>query len=841
MIIRMTIGALARLMKRTLPPFGALAGRGLIMGTLFAVLLPTAALAQVAVPGTIQAQDYDHMDGIQTENTSDTGGGQNVGWIDTGDWLLYEVDVAASGLYTLEYRVASPNSSGSVILGQNGSDLTDATPIPNTGGWQNWTTLETEVHLEAGQQHLVVWAETGGWNLNWFRLTGPVDSGQGAPVPGTVQAQDYEAMSGIQTEATSDDGGGENVGWIDAGDWMSYAVNVSSAGWYDVEYRVASLNGGGSVILGQDGQDLGEPLAVPTTGGWQNWTTIQTTVFLEAGAQSLLVYAQSGGWNLNWIRFSAGEDPGGHVNTLPLLQTDGHLWVDEDGNRVDLVGTNIGNWLQLEFWMMNLGHQFYDQCSLEDNLTQRFGHAEKERLMRVFRDSWITERDWDLMAEFGLNVVRLPFWYNLVEDENNPYTLRDDAWDYLDYAIDEAEKRGMYTILDLHGAVGSQGWEHHSGCAGMNELWDSAEYRDRTRWLWDMIASRYAGRNAVAGYGLLNEPWGTDAHTLADFMTELYHVVRAKDPDRIVILPGHDSGIHAYGHPSDRGMDTNVAFEMHFYPGLFGWGQQNYQVHNDWLFCGGTGQGGVCEWQDRITDLDTPFLVGEFQPWTISGAQGGPLTALTVNVYRNMGWASTNWAYKTVSASGISGDGSQSWPWGMVTNSSDGGAMPSINLASASASQIENFFRSFATQPLIANEAVKSWMAMENNAPGRIEAQHFSWQSGVQSEPTSDTQGGINIGWIDTGDWLSYTVDVAVSGWYTVELRVASAVGGGQVILGQDGQDLTAALTVPNTGGWQNWTSIHAPAVYLEAGQRDLVVWAESGGWNFNWFALHLQ
>jgi glucan 1,3-beta-glucosidase len=100
-----------------------------------------------------------------------------------------------------------------------------------------------------------------------------------------------------------------------------------------------------------------------------------------------------------------------------------------------------------------------DQCHLEDTLAGRFGASEKERLMKVFRDNWITERDWDTIASFDFNVVRVPFIYSLLEDDAHPFTLRADAWEYLDEAIAQAEARGMYVILDLHGAAGSQGRE----------------------------------------------------------------------------------------------------------------------------------------------------------------------------------------------------------------------------------------------------------------------------------------------------------------------------------------------------------------------------------------------
>ncbi|UUZ50877.1 cellulase family glycosylhydrolase [Massilia sp. B-10] len=74
----------------------------------------------------------------------------------------------------------------------------------------------------------------------------------------------------------------------------------------------------------------------------------------------------------------------------------------------------------------------------------------------MFHDSWITARDFDLIRGLGMNVVRVPFHHSLIEDETRPYTLRADAWKHLDFAINEAEKRGMYVILDLHGAAHGQ-------------------------------------------------------------------------------------------------------------------------------------------------------------------------------------------------------------------------------------------------------------------------------------------------------------------------------------------------------------------------------------------------
>lgn len=532
---------------------------------------------------------------------------------------------------------------------------------------------------------------------------------------------------------------------------------------------------------------------------------------------------------------------------LPWIHQEGAYWVDEDGKRVNLRGTNVGNWLQLEFWMMNQNMNVgatnvNDQCTLEGALTGKFGFAEKERLMGVFRDSWITERDWDHMQALGLNVVRIPFMYSLLEDDENHFNLRADAWKYLDWAIDEAEERGMYTILDLHGAAGSQGWEHHSGCAGKNELWGSTDNRDRTKWLWAEIAKRYKDRSAVLAHGLLNEPWGTDAGTLAAFSWELFDVVRSEDPNHVIVLPGHNSGgIDSYGNPNDRPNSTNVAFEMHFYPGFWGWRENDphITVHSEWLHCSAAGTGETCAWRDRILGLETAFLVGEFQPWTSTSWAGGQLTRKTYDIFNMYGWAGTSWAYKTVSFGGSNGNANSGWGWGMVTNSSTGGTFTSIDLEDASAEQVEAYFEGFAEQALVANPEILKWMAYEPRVGERIEAENFTSHEGVRMEITTDTDGGFNASNINPGDAMHYDVEIPESGTYQVVFRVAAQNAGGSFDFRAD-DDLLTTVSIPATGGWQTWVDVPA-TITLEAGRRRLTVQSTAGEYNVNWFELQLN
>src|SRR5690554_6595509 len=84
-----------------------------------------------------------------------------------------------------------------------------------------------------------------------------------------------------------------------------------------------------------------------------------------------------------------------------FVTTEGTRWLDAQGQPLNLRGTNLGNWLLQEFWMMAQRDQkVSDQCTLEATLDTRFGFAERKLLMTLFRDNWITERDWDLMADF---------------------------------------------------------------------------------------------------------------------------------------------------------------------------------------------------------------------------------------------------------------------------------------------------------------------------------------------------------------------------------------------------------------------------------------------------------
>jgi chitinase len=122
---------------------------------------------------TIQAENYNTMSGVQTEATTDTGGGLNVGYCDTGDWMAYyNINFPTSGSYQIEYRVASAVTGGRLSSDLNaGTIQLGAVNVPNTGGWQNWQTISQTVNVNAGTYNFGIYIQASGANINWFKIT----------------------------------------------------------------------------------------------------------------------------------------------------------------------------------------------------------------------------------------------------------------------------------------------------------------------------------------------------------------------------------------------------------------------------------------------------------------------------------------------------------------------------------------------------------------------------------------------------------------------------------------------------------------------------------------------
>jgi hypothetical protein len=187
-----------------------------------------------AVPGTVQAANYDtggqgvaynvtsvngtagiyRPDGVDLEATADTqdttpaGGAYDLGWTTGGQWFKYTVNVATAGTYTVSLRLASPNGVTDAlhIANSAGTSLSGSVSVPDTGGWQDWTTVTATVTLPAGPQTLTIDQDNAGWNIHYLTFTASGSApfaGTPAAVPGTVQAANYDTPARMRTARVS--------------------------------------------------------------------------------------------------------------------------------------------------------------------------------------------------------------------------------------------------------------------------------------------------------------------------------------------------------------------------------------------------------------------------------------------------------------------------------------------------------------------------------------------------------------------------------------------------------------------------------------------------------------
>ena len=130
------------------------------------------------LPGKVEAEDYVRMFGLGTEETTDDGGGSNIGYTHTGDYADYKIFTSSSSKYSVDFRVASESNGGKVSLSlveANTSrefEILSEIKIPSTGGWQDWTTVtgNLESDIPEGIFLLRLKVIDGGFNMNWIQF-----------------------------------------------------------------------------------------------------------------------------------------------------------------------------------------------------------------------------------------------------------------------------------------------------------------------------------------------------------------------------------------------------------------------------------------------------------------------------------------------------------------------------------------------------------------------------------------------------------------------------------------------------------------------------------------------
>lgn len=187
------------------------------------------------------------MSGVRTESTSDADGGINVGWIDEGDYLEYEIDVPASGTYQFDFRVASKSETSKFDFYQDDTKLSNVNKAA-TGGWQTWVTTSKTVDLVEGSSTLKLLATGSGWNINWISIT-LIDIASTIIVENIALGKTAEQSSTNTTGVGAADlaiDGNTSGEWSDDVDENSVTrTNIESEAWWQVnlgeDYEIGDI------------------------------------------------------------------------------------------------------------------------------------------------------------------------------------------------------------------------------------------------------------------------------------------------------------------------------------------------------------------------------------------------------------------------------------------------------------------------------------------------------------------------------------------------------------------------------------------------------------------------
>ena len=351
---------------------------------------------------------------------------------------------------------------------------------------------------------------------------------------------------------------------------------------------------------------------------------------------------------------NTGNTGGG--GDLPMVTTDGEKLVDEQGNEVIMRGINAGGLFVTEHWMtgFNKSNPKNDYLSLSRTFISRFGEEDTKRLWQTYRQNWWSDADFENCAEMGINVIRLPFTYMNVDfaaitDLENAGQSYD--FSALDEFVEAAAEHGIYTILDLHGAYGSQNGQDHSG-----QIFDTAEevtfYENEqlislTVKLWGALADHFRTNSNVIGYDILNEPGekaGLTEKRHWDCFDRIYDAIRATGDRHIVIFESCWDGANL-PQPSEYGWETCI-YSFHHYSG------DNISYEQ------------FCEsWDSKIAEIESwdfgvPLYMGEFTAY----GKEARWWDYALSLLNEHGWHWTSWTYKVWG----------SMAWGVVNVPNDG-------------------------------------------------------------------------------------------------------------------------------------------------------------------------
>ncbi len=513
-----------------------------------------------------------------------------------------------------------------------------------------------------------------------------------------------------------------------------------------------------------------------------------------------------------------------------FLRTQGHDFVDVDGNKVFLRGVGLGNWLLPEGYMWKFGKQGDRPRRIEKIVSDLIGEEKAAQFWQDFRKHYITEADIARIAELGFNSVRPALNARLFMTEGDTARFIEESFVLLDSLVRWADKHDLYVIIDMHGAPGGQtGANIDDSPNDEPELFMDERNQDRLVDLWVKIAKRYADEPTVAAYDLLNEPlpgYNGAAEKYGHLVEPLYKritaAIRDVDTNHMITLEGVDwsNDWSIFGPP----FDDNVFYQFHYYC----WDRPDNL--ND-----------ISKYIALRDTLNTPVWVGE------TGEKGNAIYWGTTQYFEanNIGWSF--WPWKKMDTRNTPYSIKRPANWEQVAAYSRGEEKPSAEVAQQAFDElIENIKLANCVYFL---DVVNSIM---RRAPVKIEAENYGHGGYNVSYYVADTtqraasyrvNEPVLTGLIDfdkdehlseqyillkDGEWTRYSVGNGGLQNASIVVKAMAEDGNGAFTFSLNGAEETHALN----GEWQE---IPVSLGTLKPGENEIRLKASGGTVRFDW------
>lgn len=665
--------------------------------------------------------------------------------------------------------------------------------------------------------------------------------------------------TGIDTESSSDVGGGKNIGWIDNNDWIEYNVEIPMTGDYEISFRAASENGGGNISILVNSDSL-TSLGITSTGGWQTWNTITSTtsISLTEGTHSFRLLAASGGFNLNWWSLTLTSPSDSDAPSNPVIASD-----TTTHNSVMLYltpSTDATSSVNLYQILINDVHYAYSADT------------------SVFINGLPTNSSTDI------SIIAFDIAGNA--SGTTSYTAQTDTLPW---------KLAWSDEFDYTGKPDPTKWRYETGGGG----WGNGESQYYTD-----------GDNADVANGNLiitakKESYGGNEFTSTrlnskDEVDFLYGriEVKAKLPSTngtwpaIWTLPtdwvyggwpncgeidimehsatynyGYVFGtVHtgAYNHSAGTQKGGGITFDdvtntyhtyaIEWYPDYIEWFvddvlifrfDNEYKTTAEWPYdiphhlilniAIGGGLGGDIDldgtWpQEMIIDYVRvyDFELGKDDDIDPEEPTNLSVTPKWTTADVNWNLSKDNYAveYYYVFLDGVKIDSVIGTEYALSELIETTEYIVGLQAKDYAGNLSDTVFHTFSTTEITGMPV-----------PGVIQAEDYTNAEGIDAQDTEDSGGGENIGWIDANDWMTYTIDVKEDIEYRAGFRMASESAGSIQLLDEDNSEIISVST-PNTGDWQAWQTVVSEPFTLNTGLQTIKVTTNTGGFNLNWIEI---